>query len=44
MIIEEFERFGWSVAAINRFKEFVSTDFRQEPDVLSYSELNVVAR
>jgi hypothetical protein len=44
MIIEEFERFGWSVATVNLFKEFVSTDFRQEPDVLSYSELNVVAR
>ena len=44
MIIEEFERFGWSVVRVNRFKEFVSTDFRQEPDVLSYSELNAVAR
>ena len=39
-----FERCGWSVATVNRFKEFVSTDFRQELDVVSYSELTVVAR
>ena len=44
IIIEDFERRLGSVAKVNRFKEFVSTDFRQEPDVVSYSELNVLAR